>query len=177
MFYTNIRSPVNPISLRMPYAVARGHACHATMSVRLGLDAGRHRPRPHPCRARRDGERRVLQGCPRAARHSCRSGRRERGAQFANLVVTDDEPRTSGPVHIAFVAESREQVDAFHRAGIEAGGRDNGAPGVREQYSSDEGGRYYAAFVLGPRRQQRRGRSSRVRLSQGATTRAACACP
>ena len=74
----------------------------------------------------------------------------ERGAQLANLVVTDDEPRTSGPVHIAFVAESREQVDAFHRAGFEAGGTDNGAPGVRERYSSPEGGRYYAAFVLDP---------------------------
>ena len=53
-------------------------------------------------------------------------------------------------MHIAFVADSREQVDAFHRAGIEAGHRDNGPPGVREQYSSDEGGRYYAAFLLGP---------------------------
>ena len=74
----------------------------------------------------------------------------ENGAQFANLVVTDGEPTTSGPVHVAFVAESREQVDAFHRAGLGAGGRDNGAPGVREQYSSDEGGRYYAAFVLDP---------------------------
>ena len=74
----------------------------------------------------------------------------ERGAQLANLVVTDDEPTTSGPVHIAFVADSREQVDAFHRAGIEAGARDNGAPGVREQYSSDDGGRYYAAFLLDP---------------------------
>ena len=74
----------------------------------------------------------------------------ERGAQLANLVVTDGEPTTSGPVHIAFVAESREQVDAFHRAGIEAGARDNGAPGVREQYSSPEGGRYYAAFLLDP---------------------------
>jgi catechol 2,3-dioxygenase-like lactoylglutathione lyase family enzyme len=74
----------------------------------------------------------------------------ERGAQLANLVVTDGEPHTSGPVHIAFVAESREQVDAFHRAGIEVGARDNGAPGVREQYSSDEGGRYYAAFLLDP---------------------------
>jgi hypothetical protein len=42
------------------------------------------------------------------------------------------------------VADSREQVDAFHRAGLEAGGRDNGPPGVREQYSSEEGGRYYA---------------------------------
>ena len=74
----------------------------------------------------------------------------ENGAQFANLVVTDGEPTTSGPVHVAFVAESREQVDAFHRAGLDAGGRDNGAPGVREQYSSDERGRYYAAFVLDP---------------------------
>ncbi len=74
----------------------------------------------------------------------------ERGAQLANLVVTDDEPRTSGPVHIAFVADSREQVEAFHRAGLHAGGTDNGQPGVRERYSSPEGGRYYAAFVLDP---------------------------
>ncbi len=73
----------------------------------------------------------------------------ERGAQFANLVVIGD-PRPGGPIHVAFVARSREEVDAFHRAGLEAGGRDNGAPGVREQYSSDEGGVYYAAFVLDP---------------------------
>ena len=53
-------------------------------------------------------------------------------------------------MHIAFVAESREQVEAFHRAGLEAGGVDNGPPGVREQYSSEAGGRYYAAFVLDP---------------------------
>jgi catechol 2,3-dioxygenase-like lactoylglutathione lyase family enzyme len=74
---------------------------------------------------------------------------RQGGAQFANWVISDDaEP--GGPVHIAFVADSREQVDAFHRAGVEAGYRDNGAPGVREQYSSKEGGRYYAAFLLDP---------------------------
>ena len=73
----------------------------------------------------------------------------ERGAQFANLVVAGgDEP--GGPIHMGFVAMSREQVDAFHRAGIEAGYRDNGPPGVREQYSSEEGGRYYAAFLLDP---------------------------
>lgn len=73
----------------------------------------------------------------------------DRGAQFANLVVSADaEP--GGPIHLAFVAESREQVDAFHRAGIEAGYEDNGAPGVREQYSSAEAGRYYAAFLLDP---------------------------
>ena len=71
-----------------------------------------------------------------------------RGAQFANLVVVEGDP--SGPVHIAFVADNRAQVDAFHRAGIEAGFRDNGPPGVREQYSSDEAGNYYAAFLLDP---------------------------
>jgi catechol 2,3-dioxygenase-like lactoylglutathione lyase family enzyme len=73
----------------------------------------------------------------------------EDGAQFANLVVSDDRG-PGGPVHIAFVANSREQVDAFHRAGVEAGYRDNGAPGVREEYSSEDGGRYYAAFLLDP---------------------------
>jgi catechol 2,3-dioxygenase-like lactoylglutathione lyase family enzyme len=73
----------------------------------------------------------------------------ERGAQFANLVVSE-APEQGGPVHVAFVADSREQVDDFHRAGIEAGYRDNGAPGVREHYSSEEGGRYYAAFLLDP---------------------------
>ena len=73
----------------------------------------------------------------------------DQGAQFANLVVWGDEP-ASGPIHMAFVADSRDQVEAFHRAGIEAGYRDNGAPGVREQYSSDEAGRYYAAFLLDP---------------------------
>jgi catechol 2,3-dioxygenase-like lactoylglutathione lyase family enzyme len=73
----------------------------------------------------------------------------ERGAQFANLVVTSAaEP--GGPIHIAFVADSREQVDAFHAAGLAAGARDHGAPGVREAYSSDEAGVYYAAFLLDP---------------------------
>jgi len=73
----------------------------------------------------------------------------ERGAQFANLVVVVGD-ESSGPIHLAFVAQSREQVDAFHRAGIDAGYRDNGVPGVREQYSSDDAGFYYAAFLLDP---------------------------
>ena len=76
-------------------------------------------------------------------------GEFEGGAQLANLVIVARD-EASGPVHIAFVAESREQVEAFHRAGLEAGGTDNGPPGVREQYSSPEGGRYHAAFVLDP---------------------------
>lgn len=49
-------------------------------------------------------------------------------------------------VHIAFRAEDRAQVDAFHAAAIAAGGRDNGAPGPRPHYH--EG--YYGAFVLDP---------------------------
>ncbi len=49
-------------------------------------------------------------------------------------------------LHLAFVAENRRQVDAFYRAALEAGGKDNGAPGVRLQYSPN----YYAAFVIGP---------------------------
>jgi len=50
------------------------------------------------------------------------------------------------PLHIAFAARNHAQVDAFHRAALEAGGRDNGAPGLRPQYHAN----YYAAFVIGP---------------------------
>ena len=73
----------------------------------------------------------------------------ERGGQYANLVVVAAD-EASGPIHIGFVARSQEEVDAFHRAGIDAGYRDNGAPGVRERYSSEEAGLYYAAFLLDP---------------------------
>ncbi|CAM2006935.1 VOC family protein [Acanthopleuribacter pedis] len=51
-----------------------------------------------------------------------------------------------GHLHLAFTAENREQVQAFYRAALEAGGKDNGAPGLRPNYT----GQYYAAFVLGP---------------------------
>jgi catechol 2,3-dioxygenase-like lactoylglutathione lyase family enzyme len=59
------------------------------------------------------------------------------------LYKTSEKP---AHLHIAFTAENREQVDAFYRAALAAGAIDNGAPGLRPQYS----GRYYAAFVLGP---------------------------
>lgn len=73
----------------------------------------------------------------------------ERGGQYANLVVVGPgEPST--PIHIGFVARNREEVDAFHAAGLAAGYRDHGAPGVREQYSNEAAGLYYAAFVLDP---------------------------
>lgn len=50
------------------------------------------------------------------------------------------------PMHIAFVAENRAQVRAFHAAALQAGARDNGAPGIRAQYHPN----YYGAFVIGP---------------------------
>jgi catechol 2,3-dioxygenase-like lactoylglutathione lyase family enzyme len=53
---------------------------------------------------------------------------------------------TFPPLHLAFTAETRLQVQEFYRAALKAGGRDNGPPGVRPQYS----GTYYAAFVIGP---------------------------
>lgn len=59
------------------------------------------------------------------------------------LFQTDEKP---AHLHLAFVAENRQQVEAFHRAALEAGAKDNGAPGLRPNYS----GKYYAAFVIGP---------------------------
>jgi len=48
------------------------------------------------------------------------------------------------PVHVAFRVGDRKLVDAFYRAALEAGGCDNGKPGLRPQYHSN----YYGAFVL-----------------------------
>jgi catechol 2,3-dioxygenase-like lactoylglutathione lyase family enzyme len=48
--------------------------------------------------------------------------------------------------HIAFRAKSRAAVDKFHAAGVKAGGKDHGKPGLRSDYSP----RYYAAFLLDP---------------------------
>lgn len=59
------------------------------------------------------------------------------------LFQTDEKP---APLHLAFVAADRGQVEAFHRAALAAGGIDNGAPGLRPNYS----GKYFAAFVIGP---------------------------
>lgn len=48
------------------------------------------------------------------------------------------------PMHVAVGAKSKEAVQQFHEAALKAGGKDNGAPGFREDYGPD----YYAAFVL-----------------------------
>ena len=50
------------------------------------------------------------------------------------------------PIHVAFRADARAQVDAFHKSAIAAGGRDNGAPALRPHYHAN----YYGAFVLDP---------------------------
>jgi len=54
--------------------------------------------------------------------------------------------RTTPPMHVAIVVDSRAEVRAFHEAALRAGGRDNGAPGLRPQYHPS----YYGAFVLDP---------------------------
>jgi catechol 2,3-dioxygenase-like lactoylglutathione lyase family enzyme len=51
--------------------------------------------------------------------------------------------------HTAFVAKSRAQADAFHAVALQAGGKDNGAPGLRDTATGYPPG-YYAAFVLDP---------------------------
>ncbi len=55
-------------------------------------------------------------------------------------------PDERSNLHFCFAAPSRDSVDAFHRAALAAGGRDNGAPGLRETYDPT----YYAAFVVDP---------------------------
>ncbi len=59
------------------------------------------------------------------------------------LSETKDPP---AHLHIAFVAANRAEVDAFYKAALAAGGRDNGAPGLRPHYHPN----YYGAFVIGP---------------------------
>ena len=56
------------------------------------------------------------------------------------------EGKLERPVHVAIIAQRRADVDAFYRAALAAGGRDNGPPGLRPHYQPN----YYAAFVLDP---------------------------
>jgi catechol 2,3-dioxygenase-like lactoylglutathione lyase family enzyme len=65
---------------------------------------------------------------------------------FAHLAIRDDRPASTN-VHLAFQASSRDDVDAFHGAGVAAGYRDNGAPGPRyEEFMPG----IYAAYLLDP---------------------------
>jgi catechol 2,3-dioxygenase-like lactoylglutathione lyase family enzyme len=68
-----------------------------------------------------------------------------RPGSVSSLCLRKDGERTT-PLHLAFTAANRAEVDAFHRAALAAGGTDHGAPGLRPQYHAH----YYAAFVIGP---------------------------
>ena len=65
-------------------------------------------------------------------------------ACFTHVNVVDQTPPTQN-LHLCFYTRSRDEVDGFHRAGIDGGFRSNGAPGYR-QYSRG----YYAAYLLDP---------------------------
>lgn len=64
----------------------------------------------------------------------------------SSLCIRRRVEETPGHLHLAFVAQNRKQVDDFYRASLNAGAKDNGAPGIRPKYN----GTYYAAFVIGP---------------------------
>ncbi|MBA2640499.1 MAG: VOC family protein [Nocardioidaceae bacterium] len=58
--------------------------------------------------------------------------------------ATPAETEVISPIHVALSAASQDEVDAFHREGLAAGGRDNGLPSLRPEYHPT----YYGAFVL-----------------------------
>ena len=64
------------------------------------------------------------------------------GAERPDFWIQQGAPPT--PVHVAFQSPDRATVDAFHAAALAAGGKDNGAPGLRPEYHPT----YYGAFVL-----------------------------
>jgi len=72
------------------------------------------------------------------------------GADSTRLwVLSAERPVPADPksgLHFCFMAPTRASVDAFHAAALKAGGKDNGAPGLRADY----GPNYYAAFVVDP---------------------------
>ncbi|MCX5576676.1 VOC family protein [Kaistia terrae] len=64
---------------------------------------------------------------------------------YADDFMVSQGTQTTGRCHIAFQAKDPSTVDAFHAAGLAAGGRDNGAPGPRDYHPN-----YYAAFLIDP---------------------------
>ena len=79
----------------------------------------------------------VSEGSPTYGVELCAKGK-------ASLCLYQTEGKPAA-LHLAFTAENRHQVDAFYRAALEAGGKDNGAPGLCPNHAN-----YYAAFVIGP---------------------------
>jgi catechol 2,3-dioxygenase-like lactoylglutathione lyase family enzyme len=68
------------------------------------------------------------------------------GPQGAPALWLHRNPQAPGGAHLAFRAESEAAVKKFHQEGLKAGGRENGKPGLRADYSPT----YYAAFLLDP---------------------------
>ena len=66
--------------------------------------------------------------------------------EYGGFTMSAGDGPISSDVHVAFAATSREQVDQFHRVGLEAGYRDNGEPRLRKHYAPS----YYSAFLLDP---------------------------
>ena len=81
----------------------------------------------------------VSEGSPK---YGVELGRKSSNATLC-LYQTD---KTPAPLHLAFTAENRQQVEAFYREALEAGGKDHGAPALCPEYHAN----YYAAFVIGP---------------------------
>ena len=71
-------------------------------------------------------------------------GETDEWTNFTNVNVVDRRPATSN-LHLCFFARSKEEVEGFHRAGVEAGYRSNGEPGYRDYLPG-----YYAAYLLDP---------------------------
>jgi catechol 2,3-dioxygenase-like lactoylglutathione lyase family enzyme len=70
-----------------------------------------------------------------------------RDASFwINVVERPVPPDDGSGLHFCFAAPTRDSVDAFHAAGLRCGGKDNGQPGLREDY----GPGYYAGFIIDP---------------------------
>src|SRR5882724_9770661 len=67
-------------------------------------------------------------------------------AQAPALWLSIAQGATGPGSHVAFRAEDQAAVDRFHKSGLKAGGRDNGKPGLRKDYSPT----YYAAFLIDP---------------------------
>jgi len=84
------------------------------------------------------GDSEVLGYGPRADGRDIQAGK-------PSFWISQEEALT-GPMHIAFVAQTRAAVDAFYAAALAAGGKDNGPPGVRPHYHPN----YYGAFVFDP---------------------------
>ena len=68
------------------------------------------------------------------------------GEAFKPYFWINEQPKATELLHVAFAADTRHRVDAFYKAAMAAGGRDNGPPGLRTIYHPT----YYGAFVLDP---------------------------